>query len=180
MCKNADCTRRIFQCTLCLYCTSIKKRVVRHVSQQHTQIIPSTTNATDSNNQSPFKPNKNPGHGSSCADYDNDDAFETSFKEEDGGTIEATPNSKVESNLAEHFHKYVSDSAPGIISKHPSLLRLFHDNEEQDNKLPLFHKEQLIEEQVANETYLSVLLRARGSPSENDTLKSVRECICSR
>ena len=81
--------RRIVQCTLCLYYTPMKKNVVRHVSKHHTQLTPSTPNDTDSNNPSPFKSDENPEHDSVGADYDNDGAFETSFREDNGDLIEA-------------------------------------------------------------------------------------------
>ena len=148
--------RRIVQCTLCLYYTPMKKNVVRHVSKHHTQLTPSTPNDTDSNNPSPFKSDENPEHDSVGADYDNDGAFETSFREDNGDLIEATPGNQIESNLAEQVHKYVLDNA-GIMSNHPFLLHLFQDNdEEQDNKLLLSHEEQIIEEQIANEMHMYI------------------------
>ena len=52
----------------------MKKNTVRHVSKHH----------TDSNNQSQFKSDENPGHDSVGADHDNDGAFETSFREDNG------------------------------------------------------------------------------------------------
>ena len=100
----------------------------RHVSKHPTQLTPSTPNDTDSNNQSPFKSDENPGHDSIGADYDNDGAFETSFREDNGDSVEATPANQIESNLAEQVHKYVLDNA-GVTSNYPSLLHLFQDNE---------------------------------------------------